>query len=360
MTRVARPQLWKKAAAPAPLSSPVWPLAALGVAVLLRSPVGDHLGLVLHLALVASCVGSGAADTPARLLRDRRAARPWGRPCSSWRVDRGAVARPGDGLPQALVSGLAHHAVALAIAYAPDARRVLGLRSVALRNQGRLRRTHLERPDRRLLRAGPGSRADGARGDRLLRLPHVSPGPHRPPPLGPSPIRELILRALALAALVAAGLLPLTATASSATPADRVLVSNLPTVARVATSYPGLHDGHRYVQSDAHTSKRGRLLKLGRRSSCGEREVGVLHRRRRPEPLLPGPGGPRRVRVEVRGAGRGPRRFEVIWRAQRDCFGTAGDADLTVESHRVPVPTSRRAAAAGAATSASRSPTTAC
>ena len=53
-------------------------------------------------------------------------------------VDRGAVARPDDAVPQAVVSGLAHHALALLIGYA-GALAVLALRQVALRNHGALR-----------------------------------------------------------------------------------------------------------------------------------------------------------------------------------------------------------------------------
>ena len=53
-------------------------------------------------------------------------------------VDRGAVARADDPLVQAVVSGLAHHAVALAIGYSLTLV-ILGLRQVALRHQGTLR-----------------------------------------------------------------------------------------------------------------------------------------------------------------------------------------------------------------------------
>lgn len=53
-------------------------------------------------------------------------------------VDRGAVARPGDHLLQAVVSGLAHHAIALSIGYGLTLA-VLALRQVALRHDGALR-----------------------------------------------------------------------------------------------------------------------------------------------------------------------------------------------------------------------------
>jgi hypothetical protein len=54
-------------------------------------------------------------------------------------VDRAAVARPDDALLQAVVSGLAHHALALVIGYALTLG-ILGLRQVALRRNGALRR----------------------------------------------------------------------------------------------------------------------------------------------------------------------------------------------------------------------------
>lgn len=57
-------------------------------------------------------------------------------------VDRAAVARAGDPLVQALVSGLAHHSLALVIGYGLTLA-VLALRQVALRHRGTLRfRSH--------------------------------------------------------------------------------------------------------------------------------------------------------------------------------------------------------------------------
>lgn len=55
-------------------------------------------------------------------------------------VDRGAVADEVDGLVQAVVSGLAHHAGGLLAGHAVTLA-ILGLRQVALRNAGRLRGT---------------------------------------------------------------------------------------------------------------------------------------------------------------------------------------------------------------------------
>ena len=53
-------------------------------------------------------------------------------------VDRGAVAQPDDAALQAVVSGLAHHALALVVGYAATLT-VLALRQVALRHHGALR-----------------------------------------------------------------------------------------------------------------------------------------------------------------------------------------------------------------------------
>ena len=53
-------------------------------------------------------------------------------------VDRRAVAQADDAVLQAVVSGLAHHAVALLVGYAATLA-ILGLRQVAIRNHGALR-----------------------------------------------------------------------------------------------------------------------------------------------------------------------------------------------------------------------------
>ncbi len=62
-------------------------------------------------------------------------------------VDRSSVARPQDGVIQAIVSGLAHRAVALTAGYALTLV-VLALRQVALRHQGTLRPRQRTRPAR--------------------------------------------------------------------------------------------------------------------------------------------------------------------------------------------------------------------
>jgi hypothetical protein len=119
---------------------------ALAVAVLLQLAVGDRLGWFFDLAFVAACVAA------ALLVRPRDFFAVGVLPPLALgttivvvaAVDRTAVAKAGDNVIQAVVSGLAHHAVALAFAYALTLT-ILGLRQVALRNQGRLRKAHHER-----------------------------------------------------------------------------------------------------------------------------------------------------------------------------------------------------------------------
>jgi hypothetical protein len=63
-------------------------------------------------------------------------------------VRRGSVADPRDGIIQALVSGLAHHAGALIVGYVLTLA-ILSLRQVALKNSGTIRSGHGRRPSAR-------------------------------------------------------------------------------------------------------------------------------------------------------------------------------------------------------------------
>ncbi|CAA9360915.1 MAG: hypothetical protein AVDCRST_MAG34-2453 [uncultured Nocardioidaceae bacterium] len=103
-------------------------------------PFGNRIGVVFDVAFVVVCV----------------AAALWVRPSDFFTVgvlpplllafvvvalaylDRGAVARADDPLVQAVVSGLAHHSVALVTGYGLTLL-VLALRQVAVRNGGALR-----------------------------------------------------------------------------------------------------------------------------------------------------------------------------------------------------------------------------
>jgi len=115
-------------------------MAALLAAVLVSLLASDEIGLGFDIAFVVICV----------------AAALWVHPDNFFTVgvlpplllaatvlllsilDRGAVARTDDALAQAVVSGLAHHALALVVGYGLTLA-VLGLRQVALRNHGALR-----------------------------------------------------------------------------------------------------------------------------------------------------------------------------------------------------------------------------
>lgn len=114
--------------------------SALLVAVLLTEALGARIGLFFDLVFVLSCIGA------ALLVRPRDFFTVGVLPPLALTgtvvvvavADRAAVARADDSLAQAAVSGLAHHAQALAIGYA-CALLVLALRQVAVRNQGRIR-----------------------------------------------------------------------------------------------------------------------------------------------------------------------------------------------------------------------------
>ncbi len=77
-------------------------------------------------------------------------------------IARGLVANAGDGLLQAVVSGLAGRSRALAAGYALTLG-LLGLRQVALRNQGALRRPHRPVPRQRVKSRRSGGRVTSAR-----------------------------------------------------------------------------------------------------------------------------------------------------------------------------------------------------
>ena len=119
---------------------------ALLAAALVSLLVGNRIGILLDLAFVVVCVGAALAVRPADfftvgvlpplLLAATVTALAF--------VDRAAIARADDNLAQAVVSGLAHHAIALVIGYALTLA-VLALRQVALRNRGTLRASHLVR-----------------------------------------------------------------------------------------------------------------------------------------------------------------------------------------------------------------------
>lgn len=123
-------------------------LVVLGVAVVLCTAVAldlaisTDLGWLFDVALVLAC-GAAAILVRPRDIFTAGVLPPLALGATILVLavtDRDAVARPTDGLVQATVSGLAHHAIALALAYALTLA-LLALRQVALRHDGRLRAT---------------------------------------------------------------------------------------------------------------------------------------------------------------------------------------------------------------------------
>jgi hypothetical protein len=132
--------LWEEGRHPGALVVPA-AVAALAVAVLLSLLVGDRIGAFFDTVFVLTCLGAALAVRPRDFFTV--GVLPPLLLAATVLVltvaDRGAVARADDSVPQALVSGLAHHALALVLGYGLVLA-VLALRQVALRNSGRLRR----------------------------------------------------------------------------------------------------------------------------------------------------------------------------------------------------------------------------
>ena len=136
---MAHRTLWEEGRQPGPVVVGAVGSALL-VAVLLTEVFEARIGLFFDLVFVLACIGA------ALLVRPRDFFTVGVLPPLALTgavlvlaiADRAAVARADDSLAQAVVSGLAHHAQALAIGYGL-ALLVLALRQVALRNQGRIR-----------------------------------------------------------------------------------------------------------------------------------------------------------------------------------------------------------------------------
>jgi hypothetical protein len=102
--------------------------------------VGTRIGLLFDLAFVVVCVGAALAVRP-RDFFSVGVMPPLLLAATVTVlavVDPATVARAGDAVAQAVVSGLAHHAIALVIGYGLTLA-VLALRQVALRHDGRIR-----------------------------------------------------------------------------------------------------------------------------------------------------------------------------------------------------------------------------
>lgn len=109
-------------------------------AVLASLLLGNRIGLLFDLAFVVVCVAAALAVRPRDFFTV--GVMPPLLLAATVTVlavvDPGAVARADDAVAQAVVSGLAHHAIALVIGYGLTLA-VLALRQVALRHQGRIR-----------------------------------------------------------------------------------------------------------------------------------------------------------------------------------------------------------------------------
>jgi len=132
--------LWEEGRRPGALVVPA-SAAALGLATSVNLLLGDRIGVFFDIVFVMTCIGAALAVRPrdfftVGVLPPLLLA---GTVLVLALTDRAAVARADDALVQALVSGLAHHALALVLGYAFTLA-VLALRQVALRNRGQLRR----------------------------------------------------------------------------------------------------------------------------------------------------------------------------------------------------------------------------
>jgi hypothetical protein len=131
--------LWEEGQHPGALVIRAAVLAVLAVT-LVDLLFGNRLGILFDVAFVLVCVGAALWVHP----RDFFSIGVLPPLLLGFTVlvlavvDRAAVAKAGDPLVQAIVSGLAHHAIALVIGYALTLL-VLALRQVALRHRGTLR-----------------------------------------------------------------------------------------------------------------------------------------------------------------------------------------------------------------------------
>lgn len=137
--RPPRKTLWEEGTHPGALVIRAAVIAVLAVT-LVSLLIGNRIGVLFDVVFVLVCVGSAL----------------WVRPRDFFYIgvlpplllgfavvllavlDRGAVAKAHDPFVQAVVSGLAHHSLALAVGYTLTLL-VLALRQVALRNRGTLR-----------------------------------------------------------------------------------------------------------------------------------------------------------------------------------------------------------------------------
>jgi hypothetical protein len=136
---VAHRTLWEEGHTPGPAVVGGTAVVLL-VAVLLTEVAGSPIGLFFDMVFVLCCLGAALMVRP-RDFFTVGVLPPLALTATVLVlavVNRAAVAQADDSVAQAMVSGLAHRAHALAIGYALTLI-VLALRHVALQNQGRLR-----------------------------------------------------------------------------------------------------------------------------------------------------------------------------------------------------------------------------
>jgi hypothetical protein len=131
--------LWEEGRHPGRLVAPAAALVVL-VAVLLDLLVVDGLSLFFDVAFVLVCAGTALAVRPREffVIGVFPPLLMAGTVVVLAVLSRGSVADPADGMLQAVVSGLAHHAGALVVGYLLTLA-LLALRQVAIRNAGAIR-----------------------------------------------------------------------------------------------------------------------------------------------------------------------------------------------------------------------------
>ncbi len=139
MRTAPRKTLWEEGRHPGRLIRTIVAVVLLTVA-LVESLALDRLGLVFDATFVVVCVLAALGVRPRDffVIGVLPPLAMLGTVGVLVAVDRTAIAEQGDGIFQALVSGLAHHAGALVVGYSLTLV-ILALRQVALKNAGSIR-----------------------------------------------------------------------------------------------------------------------------------------------------------------------------------------------------------------------------
>jgi hypothetical protein len=167
--------LWEEGRQPGRLVRTV-AVACLLVVSVVDVLVFERLSLLFDLTFVALCVSAALSVRPRDffIVGVLPPIMMLGIVAMLAAVSRGSVAEPGDGLVQATVSGLAHHAGALVTGYASTLA-LLALRQVAIRNAGALR----SRPGRPAAQVSQSAGAAAANPDPSISSPSAGETPRR-------------------------------------------------------------------------------------------------------------------------------------------------------------------------------------